>query len=91
MGVLISYIIGIILQEISSLLDDKIFKFRKKARKKYLEDGNRIVKNREELNRFRKLGKEALNKDDIIFSKAEAENFLIFPKHILKEKAIMLG
>lgn len=86
MGVLISYIIGIILQEISSLLDDKIFKFRKKARKKYLEDGNRIVKNREELNRFRKLGKEALNKDDIIFSKAEAENFFIISKTYLERE-----
>ena len=52
------YMIGMILQECSSILDKKYFKFREKACKLFLNDDNKIIENIEELKRFRKVGKK---------------------------------
>ena len=62
---LLSYFIGMILQEISSFLDKKIniFKFRQKARKNFLNEHNKVVKNKIELKEYQKLANKILEKD----------------------------
>lgn len=62
---LISYFIGMILQEISSFFDKKIniFKFRQKAMRTFLNEHNKVVKNKIELKEYQKLANEILKKD----------------------------
>lgn len=62
---LISYFIGMILQEISSFFDKKIniFKFRQKATRTFLNEHNKVVKNKIELKEYQKLANEILKKD----------------------------
>ena len=62
---LLSYVIGMILQEISSFLDKKIdiFKFRQKARDNFLNEHNKVVKNKIELKEYQKLANKILEKN----------------------------
>lgn len=62
---LIGYFIGIILQEISSIFDKKIkiFKFRQKAMRNFLNEHNKIVKNKIELKEYQELANKILKKD----------------------------
>ena len=62
---LLSYVIGMILQEISSFLDKKIdiFKFRQKARENFLNEHNKVVKNKIELKEYQKLANKILEKN----------------------------
>lgn len=62
---LISYFIGMILQEISSFFDKKIkiFKFRQKAMRNFLNEHNKIVKNKIELKEYQELANKILKKD----------------------------
>lgn len=64
---LIGYFIGIILQEISSIFDKKIkiFKFRQKAMRNFLNEHNKIVKNKIELKEYQELANKILKKDQI--------------------------
>lgn len=70
-----SYFGGVILQEISSAIDKKLFKFREKARCNFLNVSAGIVSNKLELDSFRKLANKILNKanDDKTYSEAENE------------------
>ena len=70
-----SYFLGVILQEISSAIDKKLFKFREKARCNFLNASSGIVSNELELDSFRKLANKILNKtnDDKIYNEAENE------------------
>ena len=70
-----SYFLGVILQEISSAFDKKLFKFREKARCNFLNASSGIVSNELELDSFRKLANKILNKtnDDKIYNEAENE------------------
>ncbi|MEE1216507.1 MAG: hypothetical protein U0K78_03185 [Agathobacter sp.] len=70
---IICYIVGLILQEVSSILDDKMLKFRINARKSFLNDNNNIIKNDEELILYRKLAKKKLHKS--ILSEKDNELF----------------
>ena len=47
-----SYFLGLILQESSSAIDKKYFKFREKARSNFLNDDNKIIDNELELKSF---------------------------------------
>lgn len=70
---IICYIVGLILQEVSSFLDDKAMKFRINARKCFLNDNNSVIKNDEELILYRKLAKKKLHKS--ILSEKDNELF----------------
>ena len=78
------YMIGMILQEYSSILDRKYFKFREKACKLFLNDDNKIIENIEELKRFRKVWEKTLNKADNNFQSNEAELFFNIAKTYLE-------
>lgn len=82
-GLIICYICGLILQEVSSFLDDKIFKFRKNARKNILKN-NKIIKNKTELKLYRKLAKKSLNKKNLYFSDEDNETFYFIAKTYLE-------
>ena len=82
-GLIICYICGLILQELSSFLDNKIFKFRKNARKNILEN-NKIIKNKTELRLYRKLAKKSLNKKNLHFSDEDNETFYFIAKTYLE-------
>ena len=56
-----SYFLGLILQEISSIVDRKYFKFREKAGSNFLNDDNKILDNELELKSFRELANEILS------------------------------
>ena len=58
--VLECYFIGIILEEISSIIDAKFFKFQKNARSSFLNDNNKIIKNELELQSFRRYANKIL-------------------------------
>ena len=70
-----SYFLGLILQETSSVIDKKCFKFREKSRSYFLNDGNKIIDNELELKSFRKLANTILKIQDNnhIYSKDENE------------------
>ena len=78
-----SYFLGLILQETSSVIDKKCFKFREKARSYFLNDGNKIIDNELELKSFRKLANTILKIQDNnhIYSKNENEYVIIFQVH----------
>ena len=59
-----SFFLGLVLQEISSVLDKKVFKFRENARCKFLNDENKIIGNELELKSFRELANKILNKSN---------------------------
>lgn len=59
-----SYFLGLILQESSSAIDKKYFKFREKARSNFLNDDNKIIDNELELKSFRELANKILSIQD---------------------------
>lgn len=59
-----SYFLGLILQEASSAIEKKCFKFRKKARSNFLNDNNKIIDNELELKSFRELANKILSIQD---------------------------
>lgn len=68
-----SYFLGLILQEASSVIDKKCFKFREKARSNFLNDDNKIIDNELELKSFRELANKILSIQDNnhVYSKDE--------------------
>lgn len=68
-----SYFLGLILQETSSAIDKKCFKFREKARSNFLNDNNKIIDNELELKSFRELANKILSIQDNnhVYSKDE--------------------
>lgn len=60
--ILASYILGTLLQEIASFMDEKYFKIRKNAREKFLDSNKQIFKG-EELQEVRKTANSLLEKD----------------------------
>ena len=73
-----SYFLGSILQETGSLLDEKILKFSQKARSNFLNDNNKIVKNKLELESFRDIANGILNKTTPVNTYSEEENRYVF-------------
>lgn len=73
--ILESYFLGMILQEASSIIDKKYFKFRQKAQSNFLNDNNNVINNELELKAFRKLANKILKKqtDNHVYSKDENE------------------
>ena len=78
---IICYIVGLILQEVSSFLDAKFLKFRISARKNFLND-NKIIRNEEELRLYRELAKKELNKSEL--SEKDNEFFHFISKTYLE-------
>lgn len=70
-----SYFLGMILQEASSIIDKKYFKFRQKAQSNFLNDNNNVINNELELKAFRKVANKILKKqtDNHVYSKDENE------------------
>jgi len=70
-----SYFLGLILQEASSAIDKKYFKFREKARSNFLNDDNKIIDNELELKSFRELANKILSiqENNHAYSKDENE------------------
>ncbi|OKZ75554.1 MAG: hypothetical protein BHV87_05735 [Clostridiales bacterium 36_14] len=81
-----SFFLGLVLQEISSVLDKKVFKFRENARCKFLNDENKIIGNELELKSFRELANKILNKsnDDQVYNETENEYVFYLCKTFLE-------
>lgn len=75
--ILEGYFLGLILQEISSFFDKKGFKFREKARSKFLTN-NKIVDNELELKSFREIANKILDIQDSNHSYSEVENEYVY-------------
>ena len=86
--VLFSYFVGLIFQEIGSLIDKNIplFKFREKARSNFLNVGNNVTKNPIELHDFQKVAKNILHldKEHTIYSAVECEYVYYYCKKKLE-------
>lgn len=85
---LICYVIGLVLQEISSFLEKKIFHFRDNASTNFLNYGNDVISNPLELQKLRNMAKEIL-KDEFIkenYTKQECEFVFIYCKTFLEIK-----
>ena len=87
-----SFFLGLVLQEISSVLDKKVFKFRENARCKFLNDENKIIGNELELKSFRELANKILNKsnDDQVYNETENE-YVFFDQEWYKENIRWTG
>lgn len=70
-----SYFLGLVLQESSSAIDKKYFKFREKSRSNFLNDNNKIIDNELELKSFRAFANKMLNirENNHVYSKDENE------------------
>lgn len=81
-----SYFLGLLFQEISSFLDKKLFKFREKARSNFLNDNNKIIDNKLELEAFKNLAHIILDiqDDNHIYSKSENEYVYYYCKTFLE-------
>ena len=73
-----SYFLGLILQESSSAIDKKYFKFREKARSNFLNDDNKIIDNELELNSFRELANKILSIQDNNHAYSKDENEYVY-------------
>lgn len=59
--ILASYLVGLILQELASLVDRKLFHIREKAKSNFLNLNNAVIQNPLELESYRKLAFKLLN------------------------------
>lgn len=85
--ILLGIFSGIILQEISSVIDKKLFKFREKARVNFLNYNNAVFNNDLELRSYRKLANKILrlNKNSTyIYSHYENEYVFFYCKTYLE-------
>lgn len=73
-----SYFLGLILQESSSAIDKKYFKFREKARSNFLNDDNKIIDNELELKSFRELANKILSIQDNNHAYSKDENEYVY-------------
>ncbi len=80
------YFIGVVLQEISSFLDEKCFKFKKSARSSFLNENNKIIKNKSELQSIRLFANKILgiNEIDHIYTTSENEYVFFYCKSFLE-------
>lgn len=72
------YFIGVILQEISSVIDANFFKFQKNARSFFLNENNKIIKNESELQSFRLVANKILGINETNHKYTTAENEYVF-------------
>lgn len=72
------YFIGVVLQEISSVIDANFFKFQKSARSSFLNDNNKIIKNEWELQAFRHSANKILKINEIDHNYTTSENEYVF-------------
>lgn len=86
--VLFCYFIGLFLQEVSSLLDRKIFHFRDKASSNFLNNKNNVFKNKVELKVIQKKANKILNKKrkNSFYTKSECEYFYFHCKALLENE-----
>lgn len=73
-----SYFLGLILQESSSAIDKKYFKFREKASSNFLNDDNKIIDNELELKSFRELANKILSIQDNNHAYSKDENEYVY-------------
>lgn len=86
--VIFCYIIGLVLQEISSLLDRKILHFRAKANSIFLNNKNDVFKNEVELKAIQKIANKILNKKgtNFFYTKSECEYYFFHCKALLENE-----
>lgn len=86
--VLFCYFIGLFLQEVSSLLDRKMFHFRDKAKSNFLNNKNNVFKNEIELKVIQKIANKILNKKvtNTHYTKSECEYFYFYCKAVLENE-----
>ncbi|MCI9527926.1 MAG: hypothetical protein HFH37_13690 [Lachnospiraceae bacterium] len=72
------YFIGVVLQEISSVIDAKFFKFQKNARSSFLNENNKIIMNKSELQSFRLFANKILGINETDHSYTTSENEYVF-------------
>ena len=78
------YFIGVVLQEISSVIDAKFFKFQKNARSSFLDENNKIIRNESELQSFRLVANKILGINEADHNYTTSENeYVFFYKEIL--------
>lgn len=86
--ILLCYLIGLFLQEVSSLLDRKKLRFRDKAKSNFLNNKNNVFKNEIELKVIQKIANKILNKKttNTHYTKSECEYFYFYCKAVLENK-----
>lgn len=72
------YFIGVVLQEISSVIDARLFKFQKNARSSFLNENNKIIKNESELASCRRFANKLLNTNEVNHNYTTSENEYVF-------------
>lgn len=72
------YFIGVVLQEISSVIDAKFFKFQKNARSSFLDENNKIIRNESELQSFRLVANKILGINEADHNYTTSENEYVF-------------